>query len=341
MKRKLRVAQIGTLHDHAIFAFEAVHKLMDEYEIVGYFEPDEIARKKTKENAVYSQYKHIDLEKIWDLHPDAVIVETCERDLSKYALMCAEHGISVHMDKPGGIDLGEFEQLIAMVKQKNIIFHTGYMYRYNPALQKAQALIRNGKLGEIYSIEAQMSCTHPREKRDWLSNLPGGMMFYLGCHLIDIILRFQGMPKRVVPYNFRSGFLHASGEDNTFCLFEYENGVSFAKTAAIEPGGFARRQIVICGTRGTYEIKPLEDYFNENEISNLKTDVRYTFANEDGTYSWKNSDVKKEKFGPFDRYIPMMSAFAAMVRGEMENQFTPDYELELYKTVLKCCDIKI
>lgn len=341
MKRRLKVAQIGTLHDHAIFAFEAVHKLSDEYEIIGYYEPDNDARERAKENPLYSQYPHISPEEIFALSPDAVIIETDEPKLSKYALMCAGRGISVHMDKPGGFELGEFERLIATVKEKKTVFHTGYMYRYNPALQKAQELICRGKLGEIYSIEAQMSCTHPREKRDWLANLPGGMMFYLGCHLIDIILRMQGMPKRIIPYNFRSGFLNATGEDNTFCLFEYENGVSFVKTTAIEPGGFARRQIVICGTRGTYEIKPLEDYFDENEISKLKTDAAYAFAGEDGTYSWKNSDVKKESFGPFDRYVPMMTAFAGMVRGERENPFTPDYELELYKTVLKCCNRKI
>ncbi len=33
----------------------------------------------------------------------------------------------------------------------------------------------------------------------------------------------------------------------------------------------------------------------------------------------------------------MMTAFSKMVKGEMFNSNTPDYELELYKTVLKAC----
>ena len=77
----------------------------------------------------------------------------------------------------------------------------------------------------------------------------------------------------------------------------------------------------------------------ENVISLLKTDASYAFADEDGTFTWKNSAVSKESFGPFDRYIPMMTAFAEMVRGERENPFSPDYELELYKTVLSACGI--
>ena len=328
------------MHDHAFFAFEALHKLSDTFEIIGYYEPNESAAQKAKSNSLYSQYKQLSENEIWSSNPDAIVIETHEHELTKYALECAKRRIHIHMDKPGGCELYDFEELISTVKKNNIIFHTGYMYRYNPALIKAESLVKSGKLGDIYSIEAQMSCTHPKQKRDWLASLPGGMMFYLGCHLIDIILRLQGKPKNILPYNFSTSFLAAKGEDNTFCLLEYERGISFAKTTAVEPGGFNRRQIVICGTKGTYEIKPLEDYFDENEISKLCSHVTYAFANEDGTFSWKNSEVSKEMFGPFDRYTPMMSAFAEMVRGEKANPFTPDYELELYKTILNACKVK-
>ena len=41
----------------------------------------------------------------------------------------------------------------------------------------------------------------------------------------------------------------------------------------------------------------------------------------------------------FDRYLPMMLDFAEIVRGEKENPYTYDYELELYKAVLKCCGV--
>ena len=39
----------------------------------------------------------------------------------------------------------------------------------------------------------------------------------------------------------------------------------------------------------------------------------------------------------YNRYDPMLSAFASFVRGEGENPFTPDYELELYKILRKAC----
>ena len=41
---------------------------------------------------------------------------------------------------------------------------------------------------------------------------------------------------------------------------------------------------------------------------------------------------------PFDRYSSMLSAFAEMVRGERENPYTYDYELLLFRTLLRCCE---
>ena len=41
----------------------------------------------------------------------------------------------------------------------------------------------------------------------------------------------------------------------------------------------------------------------------------------------------------FTRYGKMMESFAQMARGEKENPYTYDYELALYKLVLKCCEM--
>ena len=53
---------------------------------------------------------------------------------------------------------------------------------------------------------------------------------------------------------------------------------------------------------------------------------------------WKWADLGvKETSEPFDRYNDMLTHFARCVRGEIENEFTPDYELEVYKLLLQSC----
>jgi predicted dehydrogenase len=119
-----------------------------------------------------------------------------------------------------------------------------------------------------------------------------------------------------------------TGEDFGFAVFEYKNGVSFAKTSALERGGFERRQLVVSGTKKTVELKPLE----WNVGNGLLETSRY----EREHINW-GIFTQKETSEPFNRYDAMMQSFAQMVRGEKENPWSCDYELELYKTVLEAC----
>jgi predicted dehydrogenase len=203
------------------------------------------------------------------------------------------------------------------------------MYRYNPYVIDLLEKAKDGTLGEIVSVDAQMSCWHQPEVRQWLEPLPGGMMFYLGCHLVDLIYRLQGQPKEILPMNTCSGWDDVTSLDCGMAVFRYENGVSTAKTYAVERGGFARRQLVVTGKRMTVELNPLEWYVPGTP--NLQT-TRYIRYNK----KWLEWN-EPEKLEPMNRYDPMMSGFAQIVRGERENPYTPDYELELFKLVLKAC----
>lgn len=330
--RKIIIAQIGAEHDHAAPVFTSLKKQTDIFDLVGYAIPEgEI----NVAPAVYEGYRQMTVEELLQTPGlDAVAIETSETNLTEYALMAAERGLAIHMDKPGGCELDDFEKLIAIVKEKNIVFHTGYMYRYNPEVKKLLQDIREGKLGEIYAVETHMDCRHTPEKRQWLGKYPGGMMFFLGCHLIDLIYQIMGEPEEVIPMNVSTGFDGVTADDYGFAVLRYKNGISFAKTCANEPGGFLRRQLVVCGSKGTVQLMPLEEYESlENPGSMLVTRTRN--VTED-LGNWANNGVNGVS-AAYDRYDTMLATFAAFARGEGENPYTPDYELAVYKLVLRAC----
>lgn len=329
--RKIRIAQIGlNTYSHGADIFERLKKHNDLFEIAGYVLPENEKERLPHKIACLEGFAELTLEQVLnDPSIEAVTIETDEIYLTKYALLAAQAGKHIHMEKPGGIDLTAFEKLIETVKQNGKVFHIGYMYRYNPYIQELMTQIQNGDLGEIISVEAQMNCIHPAAMRQWLHSFPGGMMFFLGCHLIDLILQIQGKPNKIVPFNKCSGVNQIIGQDFSMAVLEYDNGVSFAKTTAVELGGFARRQLVVNGTKATVELKPLEWY--TPDFSGLQTD-RVTRTSE----NWFHWD-EPEKSPVIDRYDAMIEAFAAMVRGEKENPYTPDYELELFKTIMQAC----
>ena len=330
--RKVKIAQIGTsTNSHGNDIFNTLKRNSDVFEIVGYALPENEREKFPERMAAFEGYREMTVEEILnDPEIEAVTVETEEIYLAKYASLAAAHKKHIHMEKPGGVEPAAFEKLIEIVKNSGIVFHTGSMYRYNPYIMDLKEQIKRGELGEIISVEAQMNCVHPPKVRQWLENFPGGIMFFLGCHLVDLILQIQGKPENIIPLSRSTGHMDVTGDDFGMAVFEYQNGVSFAKVNATEIGGFARRQLVVTGTKKTVELKPLERY----ETGGMFTGkVEYTSDN------W-NDNGNEERCAAFDRYDKMMNTFASMVRGEIENPYTYDFELELYKTVLKACGRK-
>lgn len=330
--RKIKIAQIGlNTNSHSNEIFSSLKRQNDIFEIVGYVLPENERERLFKKTSILDGYKELTLDEVLN-NPEieAVTIETDEIYLTKYALLAAKAGKHIHMEKPGGTTLKDFEKLISIMKTTGKVFHTGYMYRYNPFVKELLSKIKNGELGEIISVEAQMSCPHTPTVRQWLQDFPGGMMFFLGCHLVDLVLQIKGSPDKIVPFNKCTGLDGVTSTDYGMAVFEYNNGVSFIKTNAFEIGGFIRRQLVVTGTKSTVEIKPFEVCL---------TDGQYTEKTEYyDKKSWHTPGVK-ERSVLHNRYDSMMAAFADMALGKTVNPYTPDYELELYKTILKACGV--
>ena len=328
--KKIKVAQIGTSkNSHGNPIWQSLLKQSDTYEVVGYAFPENEREKFPDQAKAFDGYNEMTVDEILN-NPEieAVLVETEEIYLTKYALMVANAGKHLHMEKPGGVDFADFKKLVEILKSKNLTFSTGYMYRFNPKIQEALLKVKNGELGEIYSVEAHMDCKHSAEVRQWLDNFPGGMMFFLGCHLIDLIYQIQGEPEEIIPLNCSTGYDGVTADDYGMVVFKYRNGISFAKTCANENGGFLRRQLVICGTKGTVEIKPLE-VPAEGGL--------YTVMHENYNTGWhREGTVTQSEI--YDRYDAMVKNFAHIVRGEKENPYSYDYELNLYRLIQKACE---
>ncbi len=335
--KKLNVVQIGTGHDHAADTIRTARGLTEVYNVLGFCEPDEELLEKARSHPDYQGLPEMTVDEILSRDDvDAVFIETVEAKLVSTAMIFAEAGIPIHMDKPGGETYGEFETLVRLLESKNLAFQMGYMYRYNKAVQEAYKDFKDGKLGDIISVEAHMSCRHSDEKRDWLNTLNGGMMYFLGCHMVDLVYMFCGPCDEVIPYNCKTMTEGVDALDYGFTLFKYKNGVSFVKTSAAEVNGFARRQLVITGTKGTYVICPIEKYVNSTQlISSVTTAFTSPSINDYFILDiGKNHDTE-----PATRYNAMMEDFAMIVNGEKENPFNYDYELEVQKMFLKACGL--
>ncbi len=331
--KKIRVVQIGTKHDHAADAILTLKELKKEFELLGVVEENTLFLQNAKKNPDYANVQFISFEDAINLNPDAFLIETEEKLLVPTAKKVLEAGFNVYMDKPGSEDKQSFREICELAKSKNLVLFLAYMYRYNPAVLYAKQAVKEGLLGDIISVEAQMNCSYSDpEKRRWLGNFNGGMMFFLGCHLIDLMVSIQGFPNEVIPLNSATKIGDIDSLDYGFCAYRYSNGVSFVKTNSTECNGFNRRQLVITGSKGTIEIKPLEVTVGEGRLIK-KSCARQTLGIDE---KWEDSSISLD-FEPEGRYVKMLLEFNKCVSGETKNSYTYEYEAKLHDLIIDSC----
>lgn len=330
--KTIKVAMVGNGHDHSAANFRAMKNHLETFEIVGVCDLIPGKDEKTYEGA--KRFSVDELLALPDL--DAVVIESGKDSEVYYGQKFAEKGIPIFLDKPGSSNVEEYNKLLDIVEEKKLPFGLGYVYRFNPMVKNALELKNSGELGEVYSVEAHMSVFHDRNKRRWLKTFKGGMMFYLGCHIIDVACLFMGFPDEVIPLSTSTGNDGIDSEDFGCAILKYDNGSAYIRTCASEVNGFGRRGITVAGTRGTVQIYPTEQHISSCDTDlDLISKARITLLKEHpNQWGFGGTEYTSD---PFNRYAPMLLQFAAQVRGEEGYVMPLDYERKLMKTLALAC----
>ncbi len=319
----IKIGQIGIGHNHGVAKMEAVRKFPQLFEVVGYAEENERWIEKRAEKKAYEGLARMSVEEIIE-KSDAILVESDVWDLTKYAKMCVDAGKHIHMDKPASGTLEEYKYVLDTARSKGLVVQLGYMYRYNPAVLKCLEHIKKGDLGEIYSINAEMSTFHKPEYRKWLTNFGGGIMYILGSHLVDLIVYMMGEPKRITSYLKKTGLDGIEVEDNNLAVLEYDKALARIFVSSVEVNGFGRRQLMVSGSRGTVNICPLERPIT---MTYSDTDIA------DKTYEDRKITVPFEDHTANGRYDEMMQDFYDYVMGTKENPYTYEHDYLVQKVL--------
>ena len=321
--KKIKIGQIGIGHNHGEMKMRAVRKFPELFEVVGYAEENERWVEKRSNLPGYAGLSRLSVEELID-RCDALLVECDVWNLTKYAKMCIDAGKHIHMDKPASGTLEEYKYVLDTAKEKALVVQLGYMYRYNPAVLKCFEYIKNGDLGEIYSINAEMSTFHPVHYKKWLTNFGGGIMYILGSHLVDLIVYMLGEPQKITSFIKRTGLDGVDFEDNNLAVLEYDKALARIFVSSVEVNGFGRRQLVVSGSRGTVNICPME-----NPMHMTYSDTKIT----DKTYNDVKIEIPVVDNTNNGRYDDMMTDFYAYVMKEKQNPFTYEHDYLVQKVL--------
>ena len=330
--KPIKVVMVGNGHDHSAANFRAMKHHPEAFDVLGVCDLIPGKDEKTYEGA--KRFSVDELLALPDL--DAVVIESGKDSEVYYGQKFAAKGIPIFLDKPGSSNVEEYNKLLDIVEEKKLPFGLGYVYRFNPMVKNALELKNSGELGEVYSVEAHMSVYHDENKRRWLKTFKGGMMFYLGCHIIDVACLFMGFPEQVIPLSTSTGNDGIDSEDFGCAILKYDNGSAYIRTCASEVNGFGRRGITVAGTRGTVQIYPTEQHISSCDTDlDLISKARITLLKEHpNQWGFGGTEYTSD---PFNRYAPMLLQFAAQVRGEEGYVMPLCYERKLMKTLALAC----
>lgn len=320
---RVKVGQIGTTHDHASGKMDTLRKLRDDYEVVGIVEPDPLVRRAAQQSPTYRGLPWLTEEQLFSTPGVKVVaVETAVADLIPTAARCIAAGLHVHVDKPAGESLPAFKKLLDDATARRLTVQLGYMFRHNPAFRFCFQAVRDGWLGKIFEVHGVMAKQLGAAERR--RNLPfrGGMMFQLGCHLVDSLVRVLGKAQSVTPYGRPVRPELDSLADNQLAVFEYPTATATIRVSVTEVDGGRRRQFVVCGTEGTLEIRPLEP----PRLSLVLDRPRGRF-----TKGWQEVALPPLP----GRYDGQLQELAKIARGEAEPEYSAAHELIVQEMVLR------
>lgn len=320
---KIRVVQIGVTHEHARGKIVSLKRLPGLFEIIGVVDDRDTAHTPYF-SCGYNLYDGLRRwtlgEVLNDPSVDAVVIEVPNNELVPTALQCMERDLPMHMDKPGGEDLALFRTLLRGCRERRLPFQMGYMFRPNPMFRFAAEACRKGWLGEIFHVEADMNHDYgTAEYEEYLGKFSGGIMYNLGCHIIDFIVEIMGRPENVIAAPGPAPGFPDRIRNNCAAMLVYPHASATIIACSQEAMGSNSRRIAIRGTKGTIVMSPLEIYDGQTPMT------MQLFLQQDNPQF--RAGLHNVSFGPYaDRYENQMIEFAKIIRKEIPDPMEFDHD---------------
>ena len=324
--RELRIAQYGTKHGHAAGKLLALrHNPL--VELAGVFEPDQERRRELERAG--GPYEGVRwFEDVRELLDDPAIVAVAAEGRNDESLDQAEQiiaaGKHAWYDKPAGTNWAQWQRVVALAAQRQLIIQMGYMFRYHDGFQRISQWVQSGLLGHVYAIRAHMSTWISEPEQRVIARHPGGICYDLAGHMLDQIVWLLGRPQQVTAFLRADGGAVPGFKDNTLVVCAYPRALAFVDIAAMEAAPTARR-FEVYGDHGSAIMEPFEP----------AGALRLCLTESRGGYQRGEQFVALQEQSRQRLYELELEAFLAVIRGERPPDRPASHDLLVQETLLR------
>lgn len=145
---------------------------------------------------------------------------------------------NLFIEKPLAVSLDEIKKLNELTKFKKKKIQVGYMFRYCNSYIKTKDIIDKKELGNVVKFNCSMFSSQVfKETNNWRfikEKAGGGVLITQNSHLIDLMIWFFGMPKKISGQTRK--IYSKKVEDEVNANFEYKNFNGFLETSWSKKG---------------------------------------------------------------------------------------------------------
>ncbi|MGH2561815.1 MAG: Gfo/Idh/MocA family protein, partial [Thermomicrobiales bacterium] len=228
---RVRIAQLGVAQPHAA-GYRETLRLMPEVDLVAGFDLNLDAARQALQSLDSELSLYGDIGALLEAEtPEAVLICLPAANTPAAITLAARAGCHVYAEKPCARTADEFRPAAEAVALAGVQFATGYLRHFSPAALTIKEIVAAGWLGRLTSAEARIvtSSVSRRDPTHWLFQREaagGGIMHWLGCHLLDLLRWTTGSEADVV--SAIMGTLSGAAidvEDTVALAVQYRNGM--------------------------------------------------------------------------------------------------------------------
>lgn len=233
------------------------------------------------------------------------------------AFAAAKAGKDILIEKPVGLTSAEAEEIAAFCEAQGVKLGVGFMMRFHAYHQKMKEIVQSGKIGEIVSCRAQLTCWYPEMENCWRqkwSTSGGGALTDMGVHCIDLLQYITGLTATEVTAFTGNQIFKYEVEDSASVIMRMSNGCcAYVDTAFNIPDDAAVCKLEFYGTAGSIFAEGTVSQAEVGTAKLVKTDPNAAY---DASQQRKGDVSTYIEVTPGDMYTKEVEAFGnAIING--------------------------
>lgn len=299
--------------------------LSENSELVAVMDTNFEAAKKVKEEfgAKYAFEKAEDVLNLDEI--DAVYIATpvfCHKDQAMMAAKAKKH---ILLEKPMGLTVNESKEIADFCKAQGVKLGVGLMMRFSAYHQKMKEIISSGKIGDVVSMRAQLTCWYPEIPGNWRQDKTksgGGALMDMGIHCVDLLQYISGLNADTVGCFAQNQTFSYSADDSAGLLMKMNNGaIAYVDSNFNIPDDAAKCRLEFYGTKGSILA---EGTISQVESGNIELTVSDDSAGYNAQQNRDENNSKSVEVVTGNMYEKEISSFANAILNDKEPEITAE-----------------